>query len=149
MKRSPLKPSTKPLKRTAFKPKPDWKPLAKGTSKLKPKAMKTSRHKMTPIRKSAKWESCTIRIPGVAFHDIETVVWCHSNASEHGKGMGLKAKDEFGAYGCQICHAIYDGQMTRPTGVTKEQVDAAFERAMEESRAILIIKNLIEVKNEN
>jgi hypothetical protein len=65
---------------------------------------------MSKIRKSARGEDCTINLPGVCNYNPETVVWCHSNRYEHGKGMGLKAKDEHGAYGCSECHATYDRQ---------------------------------------
>lgn len=36
--------------------------------------------------------------------------WAHSNSLEHGKGMGDKAHDLFGAYLCQKCHDWYDGR---------------------------------------
>lgn len=37
-----------------------------------------------------------------------TVVWCHSNLSEHGKGMGIKAHDCMGMFLCSICHHQLD-----------------------------------------
>lgn len=37
-----------------------------------------------------------------------TVVWAHSNEQKHGKGMGIKAHDLFGAYLCHHCHTQYD-----------------------------------------
>jgi hypothetical protein len=37
-------------------------------------------------------------------------VWCHSNQMIHGKGRGLKAHDIFGFYGCDACHAWFDGR---------------------------------------
>lgn len=39
-----------------------------------------------------------------------TVVWAHSNQNLHGKGMGTKAHDLFGFYGCSKCHDWYDGR---------------------------------------
>ena len=40
-----------------------------------------------------------------------TIVWAHSNEQLHGKGMGIKAHDLFGAYLCHRCHAMYDRKM--------------------------------------
>lgn len=110
---------------------------------MKRSPMKRSRPKTTKIRQSARGEDCTINLEGVCNYDPDTVVWCHSNQSAHGKGMGLKANDEHGAYGCCACHAVYDGQAKRPSWLTKDDVDLAFDFAMEKSRAILTRKNLL------
>jgi len=40
--------------------------------------------------------------------DDGTVVAAHSNLSEHGKGMGVKAHDSMHAWLCHRCHAEYD-----------------------------------------
>jgi hypothetical protein len=40
----------------------------------------------------------------------DTVVACHSNWQEHGKGTGLKAHDCFVAYLCRKCHDCVDGR---------------------------------------
>lgn len=37
-----------------------------------------------------------------------TVVWAHSNLSEHGKGMGHKAHDCMGMFLCYRCHGKLD-----------------------------------------
>lgn len=37
-----------------------------------------------------------------------TIVWAHSNRQKHGKGMGIKAHDLFGAFLCYLCHLSYD-----------------------------------------
>lgn len=55
------------------------------------------------LRDSAKYESCVS-----CGADDSTIVWAHSNSSRHGKGMGIKAHDLFGAYLCHRCHADYD-----------------------------------------
>ena len=34
---------------------------------------------------------------------------CHSNHQEHGKGIGIKAGDQWHCIGCNECHAAYDG----------------------------------------
>ena len=63
----------------------------------------------TKLRQSAKGESCTMESPNCNGNP-ETVVWCHSNFSMHGKGTGIKAHDVFGFYGCAGCHDWYDGR---------------------------------------
>ena len=101
---------------------------------------------MSKIRNSARGEQCTVRYWWINYHNPETVVFAHSNKQKHGKGMGLKAKDEFGAYACYRCHAIYDGLESRPKGITKEYVDELFEKGMELTRQKLIQKGLINVQ---
>jgi len=55
------------------------------------------------LTQSAKHESCV-----ACGADDGTVVWAHSNEQRHGKGMGIKAHDLFGAYLCHRCHSYYD-----------------------------------------
>lgn len=55
------------------------------------------------LRESAKHESCVS-----CGADDGTIVWAHSNEQLHGKGMGIKAHDLFGAYLCYACHIKYD-----------------------------------------
>jgi hypothetical protein len=56
------------------------------------------------LTQSAKHESCVS-----CGADDGTIVWAHSNSSRHGKGMGIKAHDLFGAYLCHKCHREFDG----------------------------------------
>jgi hypothetical protein len=56
----------------------------------------------------ARGQDCTFRVPGVCNRNPETTVWCHSNESEHGKGVGCKSHDPHGAFGCSACHDWYD-----------------------------------------
>lgn len=67
-----------------------------------------SLEKRKPIRskaitQAANGESCTIcgRKDG-------TTVFCHLNEGWAGKGMGQKADDIAGFFGCSKCHADYD-----------------------------------------
>jgi hypothetical protein len=60
---------------------------------------------------SAQGKDCQLRIPGVCNGNPETVVWCHLNGQEYGKGMGHKSHDLFGFYGCSNCHDLYDGRL--------------------------------------
>lgn len=55
------------------------------------------------LTQSAKHESCVS-----CGRDDGTIVWAHSNKQKHGKGMGIKAHDLFGAYLCHQCHHEYD-----------------------------------------
>jgi len=154
---STLKASTKPMKRSA---------MNRGTSKLKRSPMatgktgilrvasvdhsrktktklKTSRPNMTPIRKSARNEDCTLRFPLICRNRTETTVWCHSNSYADGKGTGKKARDEEGCYGCFECHGFYDGGWVQYAGWTREMVDREFDRARKESREKLVNKGLL------
>lgn len=102
--------------------------------------LKSSRPKMTPIRASAKGEQCTLRFPCCNFNP-ETTVWCHSNRAEDGKGMGIKARDEEGCYGCSACHAFLDGGYAghMPRGM----VDVHFDIARVISQNMLRQKGLM------
>lgn len=51
---------------------------------------------------------CTLRVPDVCIGGTDTTVWCHSNDQLHGKGVGLKSHDCFGAAGCAACHKWID-----------------------------------------
>lgn len=97
------------------------------------KALKSSRPKMTPIRASARGQDCTLRFEGICNRNPETTVWCHSNRIEDGKGMGLKARDEEGCYGCSDCHAWLDGGYAG-AGADRAHVDARFDAARVESQ---------------
>ena len=55
------------------------------------------------LRDSAKHEACVS-----CGADDGTIVWAHSNSQKHGKGMGIKAHDLFGAYLCNNCHYKFD-----------------------------------------
>jgi len=154
MRRSPLK-QGKPLARKT--------PMARGTGfkvpiagagvlriaavqararEQKPrKPLKASRPVMTPIRKSARGEACTLRFVGICNRNPETTAWCHSNRSEDGKGLGIKARDEEGCYGCSDCHAWLDGGYAGKA--PRKTVDARFDAARAESQNILRAKGLL------
>ena len=55
------------------------------------------------IRKAANGESCT-----VCGRNDGTTVFCHLNESWAGKGMGQKADDIAGFFGCVDCHRDHD-----------------------------------------
>lgn len=109
-------------------------PMKRGTSRMKSRGPK-----MTPIRRSAQNEECTIRLPGICNYDIATTVLCHRN----GAGMGMKAPDTDAAYGCSACHDVVDGRAPRPTGMTYELVLSLFQGAIEQTQRILKRKGLM------
>lgn len=59
------------------------------------------------LRDSARGQQCTLQIPGTCNQNPETVVLCHLDGEE--KGRGLKTDDLFAVYGCSACHAAIDG----------------------------------------
>ena len=126
MRRTPLKP-------TGFK--------RKAPGERKP--MKSRGPRMTPIRRAAAGQDCTLQIPGVCNFDPATVVLCHSNQLADGKGMGLKAPDTAACFGCSACHDVLDGRRPRPGWLTLLLLDAAFVRARDATHEILRQKGLI------
>lgn len=114
------------------------RPAAKPRKKLR-----ATRVKMTAIRRSARGEDCTMRIPGVCNHDPATTVLCHSNDLADGKGMGLKAPDTEAAYGCSACHDVLDGRRPRPVWMQRSQLLAFFDVARALTKEILRRKGLL------
>ncbi len=97
---------------------------------------------MSKIRQSARGEDCTIRIPGVCNFNPETTVLCHPNTHRAGKGKGLKAADELGAYGCSDCHAVLDGQGKR-TILDRRYIELCFWHGHAETYLKLKQKGLV------
>jgi hypothetical protein len=117
LKRTEMTRSAKPMRRTS--------------------RMKASSPTMTPARKAARGQDCTLRIPGVCNQNPETVVLCHSNRLEHGKGMGIKADDKYACFGCSSCHDVLDGRANRPDGLSHDGLQEIFDRAMNETQDLL------------
>jgi hypothetical protein len=99
--------------------------------------------KTTAIRQSARNEECDVRIPGVCTFDTCTTIWSHYRGHAGGKGFALKSIDEAGAYCCTSCDAVYDGQRSRPSGMTKEAVDLMWLQGHIRSLRKLKAKGLI------
>jgi hypothetical protein len=95
---------------------------------------------MSAVRQSARGEECTLRFDGVCNHNRETVVFCHSNRLEDGKGMGLKAR--IGCYGCSACHDMLDGRSVRPAWITYDAMMNQFDKAVIETQQKLMQKGL-------
>lgn len=148
MKRSEIRRSTKPMARAAkigvlgvaAKQSAEKCRLPSEKKPAKRSTLKAKRPKMTPIRASARGEACTLRLP-VCNGNRETTVWCHSNRAEDGKGMGIKARDEEGCYGCSACHAFLDGGYAGK--MPRSLVDTYFDLARAESQRILRTKGLM------
>lgn len=118
MIRSPMPPRKTPMRRSATR-------------------MRSSKPKMTPIRKSAKGQACTLHIVGICNYNINTTVWAHSNRIDDGKGMGIKARDEEGCYACSACHEWLDHGWARDKTMTFNLVQEFFDSARKKSQAIL------------
>lgn len=127
-------------------------PMARGTSKLttkkplrsttpltagaaRPRTPKSKKRKVTVRRQelggdsamleACRGQECYLKVPGIHPHNLDSVVPCHSNQQKHGKGMGLKARDEFTVPGCGACHAELDQGMR----FTKAEKFAIWDRA--------------------
>ena len=90
------------------------------------------------LRNSAKGQDCTFKIPGVCNHDPETTVFCHIR--DGGKGMGNKASDISGAFGCCACHEAIDQHR-----LSKEDELFYSLRAMQRTQAIWVNRGFIVV----
>lgn len=85
------------------------KVLKRSTIKRQVAKANPKRHNKTYLE-VCRGECCYLRVGGVCLGESgrETVVPCHSNQLQHGKGMGIKAHDEFTVPGCFACHAWID-----------------------------------------
>lgn len=129
-----------PLKRSALPPAKAWN-LTNGVTVRRGTALKRRRPPASAIRASARGQSCTLGFP-CCNGDIATTVWCHSNRLADGKGMGLKAPDQEGCYGCAACHAFLDGGYAN-AGWERAVVELYFDRARSVSQARLRQQGLL------
>lgn len=90
--------------------------------------MTNEKYRNQKILDSAKGELCTLNHPLYCQWTNETVVWCHSNYLEDGKGKSTKSHDILGFYGCAGCHKWYDEMPSN-----KEEKRDYFHRAMKKS----------------
>jgi len=98
---------------------------------------------LSKITESARGQDCQVRIIGVCKGDSAYTIWSHARHGSAGKGRGIKAIDECGAYACTACDLTYDGQLPRPTGMTKDQVELDWFHGHMRSLVILKQKGLI------
>lgn len=128
-----------PLARTPFKR------TASTTKKAAPAPrarLKSKGPKMTPIRRAARGEECTLMIPGVCNRDPTTTVLAHSNRLADGKGMGLKAPDTAACFACHACHDVLDGRRPLPDHITHDALQRGFDAAVVRTHARLREKGI-------
>lgn len=107
-------------------------PMKRGTSTLARSAFKKSTPKKRAGHDKAKRDACrdqpcylVLPLTCRGAVDYDTVVPAHSNESTHGKGMGLKADDEYTVPACIRCHAELD----QGKKFTKEEKQAFWRAA--------------------
>lgn len=93
------------------------------------------------LRDAARDRDCTILSPWCQ-NRRETVVWCHSPFQEHGKGMGAKAHDLFGCFGCLECHTWLD-LSSKQQSVPHDERLLTFYRAMSRSLLIIVTEGIL------
>lgn len=116
MKRTPLVRRTPLQSRTPLKSSTSLKsgkPLERGTSVLSRAGIKRAKRKVraghdNTMLAACRGQRCYLAIPGVCCGDTTTVVPCHANWADYGKGTGIKARDEFTVPGCRACHYELD-----------------------------------------
>jgi len=100
---------------------------------------KTNHHRDRKLLNTAKGQDCTLRLDTGLGCPSETVVWAHSDESQHGKGSRIKSHDCFGAWACANCHVAL------PNYKRDERVEL-FYQAMIATRKILINDDIINCK---
>jgi hypothetical protein len=103
------------LTRTGFKRKAgaSLSPLKQSKPMTRSSGIKKRRRRPRPgedkrLRDACAGEPCYLRVLAICLGRHESVVDCHSNELAHGKGRGLKARDEFTVPGCGPCHYWLD-----------------------------------------
>jgi hypothetical protein len=94
---------------------------------------KPARLESARIRRAAEGQSCTMQSP-YCNGSADTVVFCHSNLPEHTGGMGMKASDVHGWFGCVGCHDWFDGRKDNklpPESVRREWFGYANARTLQ------------------
>jgi hypothetical protein len=97
---------------------------------------------MSKITQSANGEDCQVRLPGVCTFDPAKTIWSHARHGAAGKGKGIKAIDEAGAYACTACDQAYD-QLIGVPHMTRSEVDLDWFHGHLRSLVILKEKGLI------
>jgi hypothetical protein len=100
-------------------------PMARGTAPMKARARKARTSQDKTYLSACRGQLCFLSIAGVCRSESDTVVPCHANWADYGKGMGIKAKDIYTVPGCMRCHAELDQGFS----LTKEAKRAVWEWA--------------------
>lgn len=123
---STLKRGTSQLKRS---------PMKRGSGALRRSEMKRGGRRKQIVghhdrryTEACRGESCYLTVRGVCagVPRDPTVVPCHGNWSDTGKGAGLKAADRFTVPGCSACHYWLDFGTT----ATREEKREVFFNAL-------------------
>jgi hypothetical protein len=65
----------------------------------------------------------------------ETVVLCHSDFIEHGKGVGLKGDDREAYFGCNDCHSWWHANKGITPDIRRKMYEQAKAKTHERMRA--------------
>ena len=65
---------------------------------------------VTDLRKLARGQDCTVRLPGICNSNPETTVLAHYRLAGV-SGIGIKSPDVIGAWCCSACHDAIDGRI--------------------------------------
>lgn len=99
---------------------------------------------MTDLRKLARGQSCTLRLPGVCSFDPATVVLAHVRRRGHGS-VGRKPHDLFGVHACSSCHDALDGRIKTP-GISRDELRAYTLDALIETQQRLLDEGWLSVR---
>lgn len=94
------------------------------------------------LRRSAKGEDCTLRLPGICQFDPATTVLAHLPFG--GRGTGYKASDLHAVYACDACHSELDGRSRNP--ISREELWECCIRALAETHQRMLGKGLVSVR---
>lgn len=94
------------------------------------------------ILAAAEDSDCLIESPACKGRH-ETVVACHSDYAEDGKGAKLKADDCFVAFGCQDCHEYLHHTNDLGRHATHESTYWYFHRGMKRTLRLLLDKEIL------
>lgn len=127
------KPAPKPDRSAEFASYQAPRPVAVMASRLDvapakeapPALQKTITRVVQSIRDSARGEECQLRFDGVCLGTTDTTVWAHWPGLDAGRGMGLKALDLCGVFGCAACHDVLDGRAHVP-GMGRQAIELGF-----------------------
>lgn len=85
-------------------------PMSRSSKAMKRKTRKQiAGHHDKRYLEACRGEPCYLQLPGCRSYEGDpTVVPAHANGAAYGKGMGLKARDEYTVPACFYCHAELD-----------------------------------------
>ena len=96
---------------------------------------------MSKIRKSARNEDCSVRLPSVCNFNPETTIFAHLGNSF---SAANRSNDIHGCYCCSDCHDVIDGR--RKTTLAVIDLQIAKYDAMMETQLKLMEKELLCIK---